>query len=53
MGEGNWDFDSYWQVNHGDSEPLQNLNGGVPSRYRVYRYEIEQGRVGDVSLGGE
>jgi Flp pilus assembly protein TadG len=53
MGEGNWDFDSYWQVNHGDSEPPQNLNGGVPSRYRVYRYEIEQGRVADVSIGGE
>ena len=37
----------------------QSLNGGaasnadVPSRYRVYRYEIEQGRVADVSLGGE
>jgi len=53
MGEGNWDFDSYWQVNHGDSEPPQNLNDGVPSRYRVYRYEIEQGRVADVSIGGE
>jgi Flp pilus assembly protein TadG len=53
MGEGNWDFDSYWQVNHGDSEAPQNLNGGVPSRYRVYRYEIEQGRVADVSMGGE
>ena len=25
----------------------------MPSRYRVYRYEIEQGRVADVSLGGE
>jgi Flp pilus assembly protein TadG len=59
MGEGNWDFDTYWQVNHGDSGPPPNLNGGtasnddVPSRYRVYRYEIEQGHVADVSLGGE
>ena len=59
MGEGNWDFDSYWQVNHGDSEPPQSLSGGVasnadvPSRYRVYRYEIDQGRVADVSIGGE
>jgi Flp pilus assembly protein TadG len=59
MGEGNWDFDTYWQVNHGDSGLRSNLNGGpasnadVPSRYRVYRYEIEQGRVADVSLGGE
>src|SRR5262249_33816133 len=53
MGEGNWDFDSYWQGNHRDSEPPQNLNGGGPSRYRVYRYEIQQGRVADVSIGGE
>jgi hypothetical protein len=59
MGEGNWDFDTYWQVNHGDSSPPSNLNGGtadnsdVLSRYRVYRYEIEHGHVGDVSLGGE
>jgi len=59
MGEGNWDFDTYWQVNHGDSGPPPNLNGGAasnadaPSRYRVYRYEIEQGHVADVSLGGE
>jgi Flp pilus assembly protein TadG len=58
MGEGNWDFDTYWQVNHGDSGPPPDLNGGsgnadVPSRYRVYRYEIEQGSVADVSLGGE
>jgi Flp pilus assembly protein TadG len=55
MGEGNWDFDTYWQVNHGaDAGPPAMVDGGpAPSRYRVYRYEIEQGRVGDVSLGGE
>jgi len=59
MGEGNWDFDTYWQVNHGDSGLPSDLNDGsagnadVPSRYRVYRYEIEQGSVADVSLGGE
>jgi Flp pilus assembly protein TadG len=60
MGEGNWDFTTYWQVNHGaDAGPSAMVDGGaagnsdVPSRYRVYRYEIEQGRVGDVSLGGE
>ena len=58
MGEGNWDFDTYWKVNHGNSGLPPNLNdgsgnAGVPSRYRVYRYEIEQGRVADVSLGGE
>ena len=59
MGEGNWDFDTYWQVNHGDSGLPPTLNGGaasnadVPSRYRVYLHEIKQGLVADVSLGGE
>jgi Flp pilus assembly protein TadG len=59
MGEGNWDFGTYWHVNHGDSGLPSSLNDGsasnanVPSRYRVYRYEIEQGRVADVSIGGE
>jgi Flp pilus assembly protein TadG len=59
MGEGNWDFDTYWQVNHGDSRRPPNLNGGpasnadAPSRYRVYRYEIEQGHIADISVGGE
>jgi Flp pilus assembly protein TadG len=60
IGEGNWDFDTYWQVNHPiDAGPRAMLDGGpagntdVPSRYRVYRYEIEQGLVGDVSPGGE
>jgi hypothetical protein len=55
MGEGNWDFVRYWQVNHGaDGGPPPTAgNADVPSRYRVYRYEIEQGHVADVSLGRE
>jgi hypothetical protein len=59
MGEGNWDLDTYWQVNHRDSALPANLNGGaasnadVQSRYRVYLHEIEKGLVADVSLGGE
>ena len=60
MGEGNWDLETYWQVNHGGAGPaLSDLSGGsaasagVPSRYRIYRYEIEHGLVGDVSQGGE
>jgi Flp pilus assembly protein TadG len=60
MGNGNWDFATYWQVNHGSSgrvaptvggEPASNSN--QPSRYKVYRYEIDQGYVDDVSPGGE
>jgi len=60
MGEGNWDFNTYWKVNHiGEDGTTPTLDSGpgsnadVPSRYRVYRYEIEQGLVGDLSPGGE
>jgi hypothetical protein len=60
MGNGSWDFATYWRVNHGGAgraEPMVNgepaNNGNPPSRYSVYRYEIDQGMVGDRSLGGE
>jgi hypothetical protein len=60
MGKGDWDFDTYWQVNHGpagrdvpviDGEQVSNTN--PPSRYTTYRYEIEHGYVADKSPGGE
>ena len=45
MGEGNWDLNTYWQVNHqGKALALEDASGNivdVTSRYRVYRYEIE------------
>jgi hypothetical protein len=60
MGNGDWDFDTYWQVNHGaDGRPTPVINGmnasnsSPPSRYSVYRYEIDQGYVADRSPGGE
>jgi len=60
MGAGNWDFDTYWQVNHGgDGRPPPVVEGGPasnanpPSRYAIYRYEIEHGYVADRSPGGE
>jgi hypothetical protein len=60
MGDGHWDFDTYWQVNHGGAgrqPPIVNgspaNNSNLPSRYGVYRYEIEQGMVEDRSPGGE
>jgi len=52
IGEGNWDFNTYWEVNHGGNSPPSDLTD-VPSRFRVYRYEIEHGHVADVSPGGE
>lgn len=60
MGNGRWDFDTYWQVNHGGAgrqPPLVNgspaNNSNLLSRYSVYRYEIEQGMLEDRSPGGE
>lgn len=60
MGNGNWDFETYWQVNHGaDGRPTPVIDGALasnaspPSRYAAYRYEIEQGYVTDRSPGGE
>jgi hypothetical protein len=60
MGDGNWNFSTYWQVNHGaDGRAPPTINGGpasnsnLPTRYSVYRYEIEQGSVADRSPGGE
>ena len=60
MGQGNWDFETYWQVNHGaDGRTVPTINGSLasnanpPSRYSVYRYEIEQGIVSDRSPSGE
>jgi hypothetical protein len=60
MGAGNWDFSTYWQVNHsGDGRSPPSVNGAPasnsnpPSRYDVYRHEIDQGYVADRSPGGE
>jgi hypothetical protein len=60
MGNGEWNFATYWQVNHGaDGREPTTVNGSpasnsnLPSRYGVYRYEIEQGYVADRSPGGE
>jgi hypothetical protein len=60
MGAGDWDFATYWQVNHsGDGRGPPSVNGvpasnaNPPPRYDVYRYEIEHGLVSDRSAGGE
>lgn len=59
IGDGRWDFDGYWSVNHG-SRPKPVGPGGAtwsnaapPSRYDVHRYEIDNGLVGSRSPGGE
>jgi len=63
IGSGDWDIDTYWQVNFGSalsaaektamsSFPAAAFPGsGVPSRYDVYRYEIANDMVDDLSNG--
>ncbi|MER9139836.1 pilus assembly protein TadG-related protein [Mesorhizobium sp. M0830] len=66
IGNGNWDFDQYWNTNFNTTtapvtvpkpmgadgvNPASNTN--QPTRYSVYRYEISQGIVGHPSNGGE
>lgn len=56
MGAGDWDINTYWEVNHPTTALPTELSGtGVdqPTRYEVYRYEIDNGLVADISPGGE
>jgi Flp pilus assembly protein TadG len=52
IGGGDWDFETYWAVSHpGRSRPngWANTPEKRPSRYEVYRYEIDNALVGDLS----
>ncbi|MCF6127258.1 hypothetical protein EN904_00545 [Mesorhizobium sp. M7A.F.Ca.CA.001.07.2.1] len=66
IGDGNWDFDQYWNTNFNTTtnpvtvpkpigadgiNPASNTN--QPTRYSAYRYEISQGIVNHPSNGGE
>ena len=63
IGYGDWDLDGYWDVNHPTRLPpppeANSRNGRVtlapgaqmPSRYDIYRYEIENDLVEDPSRG--
>ncbi|HEX2725367.1 MAG TPA: TadE family protein [Beijerinckiaceae bacterium] len=55
IGGGDWDFETYWKASHpGRSFPngWKNTDENRPSRYEVYRYEIDNDLVGDLSVGG-
>jgi Flp pilus assembly protein TadG len=61
MGNGDWggdtlndpnvpDFEQYWATNFGGTHPTySNIN--LPTRYDIYRYEIDNGLVGTQSTG--
>lgn len=55
VGDGVWDFNTYWAVNFPNlPRPNGWSNDGImPTRYEVYRYEIEQNLTSLDSLGGE
>jgi Flp pilus assembly protein TadG len=67
VGDGDWDFDTYWDINHGnangvfdddDAVPVgsgwANTSAGRPTRYEVYRWELEEGEIPDnSSVDGE
>jgi hypothetical protein len=43
LGDGTWNFADYWLVNHpaSPSQPVLDLCGASPSRFCVYKYEID------------
>jgi hypothetical protein len=61
MGNGDWDFGKYWDINHGnrnnlldESYPNGWTDSSPPSRYDVYRYEITNNLIPNKSsVGGE
>jgi Flp pilus assembly protein TadG len=61
FGNGDWDFGKYWDVNHGnrnnaldESYPNSWTDADPPSRYDVYRWEIDQNQIpNQTSAGGE
>ena len=54
MGNGVWDFDTYWSKNHpGLTKPNSWSNGNLPSRYKVYRWEIDNSHIPNNSPTGE
>ncbi|MEI8717238.1 TadE/TadG family type IV pilus assembly protein [Mesorhizobium sp. ISC11] len=56
MGAGDWNFARYWAANHPlRSVPtaLSGTGANLPTRYEVYRYEIDNNIYQDASVGGE
>jgi hypothetical protein len=48
FGDGNWDRDAYWGVNHEGELKPPGYDG--MSRYEVYRWEVDNNRIPDNSL---
>lgn len=57
MGDGIWDFTAYWNLNHPTllaPNGWSNSPANIPSRYEVYRWEIDNNKItNNVATGGE
>ncbi|HJR20545.1 MAG TPA: hypothetical protein VJ822_02930, partial [Dongiaceae bacterium] len=62
MGNGTWDFEAYWDLNHGNRDGVYNGttdgnttgwdNSNLPARYDVYRWEIDNSQIPNKSTAG-
>jgi hypothetical protein len=52
MGNGSWDFNAYWANNFGGTPPNGWSNANLPSRYDVYRYEVDNNLTATAATGG-
>jgi Flp pilus assembly protein TadG len=52
MGDGNWDFETYWSRTHSVPRPNGWSNSNRPTRYEVYRYEIDNNLVSTATANG-
>ena len=56
MGDGNWDFEAYWGVNHPTTSApngWDNSDENRPSRYDVYEWEVANEIPDNSATGGE
>lgn len=53
MGDGNWDFSTYWSTNFQGAAYPAAWGTTKPTRYQVYKYEMANNLVGHASNGGE
>jgi len=52
MGNGSWDFNTYWANNFGGTPPNGWSNANLPSRYDVYRYEVDNNLTNTAAVAG-
>ena len=53
MGTGMWDFQDYWTTNHAAAAPFGWSDADPPSRYEVYREEIDSLTYAEAAPSGE